>query len=48
VTGFTSDTARRRALDAGFEAHLGKPVDPALLQTTVERLLQSGHGRPVP
>jgi CheY-like chemotaxis protein len=48
VTGFTSDTARRRALDAGFEAHLAKPVDPALLQTTVERLLQSGHGQPVP
>ena len=48
VTGFTSDTARRRALDAGFEAHLGKPVDPAQLQTTVQRLLQRGQGRPVP
>jgi CheY-like chemotaxis protein len=48
VTGFTSDTARRRALDAGFEAHLGKPLDPAELQTTVQRLLQRGHGQPVP
>jgi CheY-like chemotaxis protein len=48
VTAFTSDTARRRALDAGFEAHLGKPVDPAELQVTVERLLQRGRGQPVP
>ena len=48
VTGFTSDTARRRALDAGFEAHLGKPVDAAELQSTVQRLLQREHGQPVP
>jgi CheY-like chemotaxis protein len=48
VTAFTSATARRRALDAGFEAHLGKPVDPAELQITVERLLQRGRGQPVP
>jgi CheY-like chemotaxis protein len=48
LTGFTSDAARRRALDAGFEAHLGKPVDPRELQTMVERLLQPGREQPVP
>jgi CheY-like chemotaxis protein len=48
VTGFTSDAARHRALDAGFEAHLPKPVDPNALQTTVERLLQAGRTQPVP
>ena len=48
VTGFTSDAARHRAIDAGFEAHLPKPVDPKALQTTVERLLQAGRTQPVP
>lgn len=48
VTGFTSDAARHRAFDAGFEAHLPKPVDPRALQVTIERLLRTGRTRPVP
>lgn len=35
VTAFASDADRRRALDAGFQVHLAKPVDPAALVATV-------------
>jgi CheY-like chemotaxis protein len=31
VTAYGSDEARRRSLEAGFEQHLVKPVDPELL-----------------
>jgi len=48
LSGFTSESARKRALAAGFEAHLCKPVDPQELQNTIERLLQPGHSQPVP
>jgi CheY-like chemotaxis protein/anti-sigma regulatory factor (Ser/Thr protein kinase) len=48
LTGFTSEGARKRALDAGFEAHLCKPVDPRELQDTIERLLQPRQPQPVP
>jgi CheY-like chemotaxis protein len=41
VTAFASDADRRRALDAGFQVHLAKPVDPASLVATVAVL-----GRP--
>jgi CheY-like chemotaxis protein len=41
VTAFASDVDRRRALDAGFQVHLSKPVDPAALVATVAVL-----GRP--
>lgn len=35
VTAFASDADRRRAIDAGFQVHLSKPVDPAALVATV-------------
>ncbi len=41
VTAFSSDADRRRALDAGYQVHLSKPVDPAALIATVAVL-----GRP--
>ena len=41
VTAFSSDADRRRALDAGYQVHLSKPVDPAALVATVAVL-----GRP--
>ena len=37
VTGFTEYDDRDRALAAGFDAHLKKPVDPATLIELVER-----------
>jgi CheY-like chemotaxis protein len=41
VTAFASDADRRRALEAGYQVHLPKPVDPAALIATVAAL-----GRP--
>jgi CheY-like chemotaxis protein len=38
VTAFTSDADRRRALEAGFQMHLSKPVDPSALVATVAAL----------
>jgi CheY-like chemotaxis protein len=32
LTGYASSDDRRRALDAGFNQHLAKPVDPEILQ----------------
>jgi CheY-like chemotaxis protein len=38
VTAFTSDFDRRRALEAGFQVHLSKPIDPSTLVATVAQL----------
>jgi signal transduction histidine kinase len=35
VTGYGSDDDRRRSREAGFDEHLVKPVDPAVLQEVV-------------
>lgn len=35
VTAFTSDLDRQRALDAGYQVHLSKPIDPAALVTAI-------------
>ncbi|HEY0818308.1 MAG TPA: ATP-binding protein [Rhizobacter sp.] len=36
LTGYGRDADRARALAAGFDAHLSKPVDPDLLARTIE------------
>jgi two-component system, sensor histidine kinase len=38
VTGYGQAEDRQRALDAGFDAHLVKPVEPARLLETITRL----------
>ena len=38
VTGYGTDEARLRALEAGFDVHLTKPVGPERLQSLVARL----------
>jgi CheY-like chemotaxis protein len=38
VTGWGQDADRERSRAAGFDAHLVKPVDPRLLQATIDRL----------
>ncbi|WP_422016759.1 CHASE domain-containing protein [Roseateles sp.] len=43
LTAGVSSDERRLALDAGMDAVVGKPFDPAVLATTISRLL----GRPV-
>ena len=43
VTGYGQDSDRERALAAGFEQHLVKPVEFATLETLVTSLLQPRH-----
>ena len=38
MTGFGSDGAKETARQAGFEAHLTKPVEPAVLEQLIARL----------
>lgn len=40
ITAFSSSTDRIRALAAGFNAHLGKPMDPEQLRATLKELLR--------
>jgi signal transduction histidine kinase/ActR/RegA family two-component response regulator len=40
LTALARNDDRRRALDAGFQMHMAKPVDPAELVAAVERLAQ--------
>lgn len=44
VTGYGTEEDRRRALEAGFERHLTKPVDPEAVRTLLEQVA-SGQGR---
>jgi CheY-like chemotaxis protein len=37
LTGYGRDSDRSEALDAGFDLHLVKPVDPALLERTLQQ-----------
>jgi PAS domain S-box-containing protein len=37
VSGYVRDTDRAQALQAGFSAHLAKPVDPELLRAAIEQ-----------
>ena len=41
LTAFVTDKDRDRALAAGFDEHIGKPVDPKQLVVVVNKLLQS-------
>jgi two-component system CheB/CheR fusion protein len=38
LTAYTTEEDRERVLAAGFQFHLAKPVDPAVLVATIERL----------
>jgi CheY-like chemotaxis protein len=38
VTGYGHAEDRQRALDAGFDVHLVKPVEPARLLETIRQL----------
>jgi signal transduction histidine kinase/ActR/RegA family two-component response regulator len=41
LSGYGQDADKRRAAEAGFDMHLTKPADPAVLLEAVERLLQA-------
>jgi CheY-like chemotaxis protein len=42
LTGWGQDSDRRRALEAGFDFHLTKPVDPAALNDLLLEITNSG------
>ena len=46
LTAFASPTDRRRALAAGFDAHLGKPLDPEQLRSALKELLRESSRPP--
>jgi signal transduction histidine kinase/ActR/RegA family two-component response regulator len=48
VTGYAAPEDRRRALEAGFDRHFAKPVDPAALARAVMELLPGTKAAPVP
>ena len=43
LSGYVSPKDTRMALDAGFNAHISKPVEPAELLRTIARLLQKSE-----
>jgi CheY-like chemotaxis protein len=43
LTAFARADDKRRALEAGFDAHLAKPVDPEQLLATVAQLAQKAR-----
>jgi len=43
VTAFSRPEDRARALAAGFDAHLGKPIEPAMLRGTLADLVRRGR-----
>jgi CheY-like chemotaxis protein len=45
VTAYAADDDRRRALEAGFDGHLAKPITPEALIAAVQHVL-SGAGIP--
>ncbi len=40
ISAFTSERERARAIEAGFMAHLGKPVDPEALAEVIHHLVK--------
>ena len=46
LTALARTDDRRRALDAGYQMHVSKPVDPDELAVTVERLAHPSHPQP--
>jgi CheY-like chemotaxis protein len=42
VTGWGQAEDRERTIDAGFDEHLVKPVDPTVLLSRLQRRLESG------
>jgi signal transduction histidine kinase/CheY-like chemotaxis protein len=43
LVGYTRESNQQMLLEAGFQGYLTKPVDPALLITTLANLLPKGH-----
>jgi len=46
LTAYARAEDREKAAEAGFQTHIAKPADPALLVSTLARLAGRGGGRP--
>jgi CheY-like chemotaxis protein len=46
LTAYASRQDAAKAIAAGFDAHVAKPVQPGTLGTTVARLIASGRPKP--
>ena len=44
LTGYAGDEERSRALGAGFQAHVPKPLDPAKLTAAITRVARADYG----
>jgi len=42
LTGYARAKDRQRAFEAGYQAHIAKPVDPDILAMTLARLVGRG------
>ena len=47
TTGYAREEDRRRARDAGFDCHLTKPLEPALLRELLATLREIGYCGPI-
>jgi CheY-like chemotaxis protein len=45
LTAFATEKDRQRALDAGFQVHLSKPVEPQSLIEVIEKLVNGNVPR---
>jgi CheY-like chemotaxis protein len=45
LTAFATEKDRQRALSAGFQIHLSKPVEPQALIDVIEKLVNGKHDR---
>jgi CheY-like chemotaxis protein len=48
LTGYTGAEDRARVLAAGFQAHVAKPVEPAVLTSTIAAVRDSSASAPAP
>jgi len=46
LTGWGNEDDKRKSREAGFDAHLTKPVDGAAIEDVLDRLLSGGETRP--
>jgi CheY-like chemotaxis protein len=44
LSAYADSDSEARALDAGFQTYLSKPIEPTLLASTIATLLQRGQG----
>ena len=44
LTGWGQENDRQKAIDAGFDRHLTKPIDPDALESLIGKRLATGRG----